>query len=80
MVETDQIEVEYTACRVCGNEPEVRRIPPVYVYSLDEDDRDEKEVRAIPFGESVSKPFACSDACFNQFIDDNPEFERRVEQ
>lgn len=73
--DTETLRVEYKACEVCGEEPDGDRIPPMYVYSLDPDDRDDEHVMAKPFGGSLSVPFACSEKCWQAFFEENPEVE-----
>lgn len=67
------LHIEYTACEVCGDEPNPDALPPEYVYSLAPKDRDEEAVATYPFDGALDSPFACSVECFEEFFEANPE-------
>ena len=67
------LHVEYTACEVCGDEPNSDAIPPEYVYSLAPEDRDDEEVATYAFDGGLDSPFACSAECFKGFFETHPE-------
>jgi len=67
---SEQIKIEYHACSVCGHEPE-STIPPKYVFSLDPADETDETIMTKPFGGSLPHPFACSDACYLEWADNN---------
>lgn len=67
------LSVEYTACEVCGDEPNPDAIPPEYVYSLAPANRNDEEVATYAFDGALDSPFACSSECFESFFETHPE-------
>jgi len=76
-IEQSSDGTEYAECAVCGLEPDPERIPPHYVLSLAEGEREGRDVQSYPFGGSLSVPFACSDECWLNAERDG--FDRYVE-